>query len=111
MPYADQEQQRAYQREWKRKQRARYKARVIELLGPGCVRCGNDDVRLLELDHIVPIKRPSRGVSSGDEAWRKVATGAAPAADFQLLCANCHVLKTIEDRAGFDPGGRKRREA
>jgi len=109
MPYADKEQQREFQRRWKKEQRRKHKAAVLALLGSRCSVCGNDDVRVLELDHIVPLKRNrTTNVAAGfngTELWRRVAKGDIKDDEVQLLCANCHAIKTADDRRHFNPGG------
>lgn len=100
MPYADPEKQRAFQREWQRKQRRERKTAVIAMLGGACEHCGNNDPRVLEIDHVVPLRRPERTKNSGDagsELWRRVLTGRVARDNVQLLCANCHAIKTLDD--------------
>jgi hypothetical protein len=66
---------------------ARFK--VILLLGGRCVRCGNNDLRVLEINHI------------GKKKWslkvRDLAEIASGKADgFDVRCANCNVLYEYE---------------
>lgn len=100
MAYKDPTKQREFQRIWQAKQRAKYKSIVIEMFGGSCMECGFDNVRALHLDHITAIKRVSystRGADSGSGLWRKVATGKIPKELVQLLCANCHAVKTYNE--------------
>jgi 5-methylcytosine-specific restriction endonuclease McrA len=97
--YKDPDRQRAYQRDHQRRWRLIRKERVIKLLGGGCKRCGFDNPDALELDHIIPVNRKTNGLGdAGSELWRKVANGYIPLSDVQLLCCNCHAIKTAEDR-------------
>jgi 5-methylcytosine-specific restriction endonuclease McrA len=100
VPYADLDKQREFQRKWARNNRKKRKERVIALLGGECVRCGNADSRVLEIDHVVPLRRKDRTNNcsdSGSELWRRVLAGQVAKDDVQLLCANCHAIKTLED--------------
>lgn len=82
-------------RNWQRK------LALIESLGGKCVKCGFDDVRALDIDHIDPggkIK-PKTGYTWG----RRFKDWAANNGNLRLLCANCHRLHTWEQR-GFGRG-------
>ena len=60
-----------------------------------CVTCGMDDIRTLEFDHIVPETKAfgvARAVSLG-YSWSEVLEEIAKC---QILCANCHKVKTAE---------------
>lgn len=46
-----------------------------------CIKCGEVDLRLLELDHIIP----------------KSKKGFSKIENLQTLCSNCHTLKTFEE--------------
>ena len=51
-----------------------------------CARCGFDDYRVLEIDHIIP----------------KIKGGSNTQNNLQILCANCHTIKTWhEDQANL----------
>ena len=70
-------------------------SRAIELLGKRCVHCGETEVTLLQIDHIVPLaavgtKRPRFNA-------RAVVEHPAPKTEFQLLCYPCHKRKTRAD--------------
>lgn len=65
-------------------------------LGGKCVRCGIKDPRVMDFDHINPLeKRYNIGDimwwANRDRIWEEVRK-------CQLLCANCHRIKTMEDR-------------
>ncbi len=69
--------------------------RMISGGPPKCARCGNEDVRVLQIDHIhgdgslvgrtLSIGRLERIIADGEPI------------PLQLLCANCHVIKTVEN--------------
>jgi 5-methylcytosine-specific restriction endonuclease McrA len=105
MAYKDPIKQREFQRNWQAKQRAKYKEIVLDIFGRACITCGFTNVLALQLDHIIPLKRPdysTRGSDTGTGLWRKVATGTIPKKDIQLLCANCHSIKTYNDNHHFE---------
>ncbi len=80
---------RAYRIEAKIKRRQL----LLEMLGGKCVRCGVDDPLLLDFDHIDPktkVKRMSQ-MLVWMQAWSDCV---AEAKKCQLLCANCHRIKT-----------------
>lgn len=104
MPYKDSSKKKQYYRDYARqngaKKRQSVKVRVVEMFGGGCVMCGFADIRALQIDHIVRIKRSKSGTHSGSTLWRRVLGGIIPVESVQLLCANCHAIKTYEERNG-----------
>jgi hypothetical protein len=85
----DAERRRGYNKSWRQARRAR----LIEMLGGKCVRCGATED--LEFDHIDPSAK-SFGVCAGlSKAWDVLVEEAAKC---QLLCKPCHVAKGAEDR-------------
>ena len=79
----------------------------MKLLGGACVYCGyNNNIRALEIDHLVSIRRKSSGVrgASGTVLWQKVANGRIPIKEVQLICSNCHSIKTYNEQYGIDMG-------
>lgn len=117
MAYSDKEKQRAFQRDWQRQQRLARRDKVFSLLGGVCSFCGIGDPRVLQVDHIDPLLRQSaseRHATSGSGLISKLFTGQTPLELVQLLCANCHCIKTHEvdrlmfknrkvDATGFEP--------
>lgn len=86
-----------------------YRTEAIKILGGKCIVCGISDRRVLQFDHIKPVLRKS---------WQRNELTTSRAVSFsifkhkktdniQLLCANCHCIKTIEDRKLFAPSLRK----
>lgn len=75
---------------------------TLEFLGSKCAVCGIDDIRVLEVDHINNDGfKDSTLYSSGNRGRSLQQTWLAVSDDpsrFQLLCANCHKLKTLSAR-------------
>lgn len=69
-----------------------------------CVDCGEDDIRVLEFDHIDPSQKEftiSRGVADG----RGLKSIKAEVEKCEVRCANCHRIRTMENEH-FRPEGR-----
>lgn len=79
----------------------RFKA--LTLLGRACAQCGwDEDMELIEIDHKIALfqrglKRPVSGTTSVSEALRNPE-------GFQLLCPNCHAIKTSLEKRSKNPG-------
>ena len=100
MAYKDKDKQRAFQRAYQAKRRAEHKKTVLEMFGGGCMECGYSNILALQIDHVVAIRRKSRDTrnsDSGANLWRKVAIGEVSEESVQLLCANCHAIKTYNE--------------
>lgn len=69
---------------------------AIENCGGKCVRCGFAEVRVLQFDHVNGGGNQERKVRK-EPTWALVL-GRVWMGDMQLLCANCNVLKSWEDR-------------
>ena len=91
----------------RRRDRERWRARrldAIRVLGYICERCGNGDERVLTIDHReqtengvhVPELR-KRGQGNNMAFLLRVIKGTIPKSEVQLLCANCHTIKTREN--------------
>lgn len=101
MAYKDLEKQKEYQRKWQQARNLAVKLAVVKMMGGECVRCGIKDFRVLQIDHIRPILRKNGG-SSATNMTRLIHRGIVPLNEVQLLCANCHSVKTYEeDRPNF----------
>ena len=95
-------------KEWKKKNpenisrrsklyNANARKELIELLGGKCVRCGFDDPRALQVDHIDGGGCKAVKSIKGNKNYyhlKKVREGSA---DYQLLCANCNWIKRYEN--------------
>jgi len=88
---------------YQQRSRAKMRLKAIAALGGYCKSCNVNDVRVLEFDHIVPIqwrtnkKIKMNGQQNTNEINRLVKQGEDPKQKFQLLCANCHKIKTYEN--------------
>jgi len=72
---------------------------IVDILGGMCVRCGYDDVRALQIDHVNNNGgRERRIIGYGKITtymYNKIKLGSK---DYQLLCANCNFIKLLESR-------------
>lgn len=91
---------KAYQPgDWKKttkvaaRRRLRHRLYLISLLGGKCVKCETSDVRVLQFDHIDP-KSKEFGINK--RLYYSLKVLEPEALKCQLLCANCHVIKTQE---------------
>lgn len=73
-------------------QRVRHEAKVF--LGGKCVRCGFDDFRALQIDHIDGGGTKELRKLGSPGVARKVLRGEP---GYQLLCANCNWIKRVEN--------------
>lgn len=114
MPHRDPEDRRRYHREWyerNKEAQARYMAewrrreyntrrpQVIKVLGGVCVMCGIDDERVLHIDHIHGGGHRERTGKDRVSMFAKIINGERTH-EFQLLCANCHQIKTYYPESG-----------
>ncbi len=88
MPYKNLRQQRDYQLKWMRARRRH------RLAGLTCARCGSSQD--IEIDHIDPRKKASHRIWSWTEKRYQ-----AEMKKCQLLCVECHKVKTREDYVKF----------
>lgn len=85
----------------KRRAKKRLRLEVINALGGQCARCGIDDKRVLEVDHIhgdgSEQRRRNPAERNRATYWLNLLK-AIQAGDIrvQVLCANCHRIKTWE---------------
>lgn len=70
---------------------------AISQLGGKCAECGNNDYRVLQFDHIDGGGDADRGGRNQNNrsVMREVRDGKRD--DIQLLCANCHNIKTYHE--------------
>lgn len=76
-------------KEWKRNKRKS----AIAALGGKCSHCGNDDPRVLQIDHIDGGGNADRK-KSRISILNRIISGSG---GFQLLCANCHCIKSFDN--------------
>lgn len=88
---------RPQQREHGRAYRERVRRGAFALYGSRCVRCGFDDERALQIDHIDGAPEP-RGhkLRGGEGLYRALLSGEKSVDAHQLLCANCNWIKAHE---------------
>src|SRR5205085_10339966 len=73
--------------------------KVFGLYGNKCARCGFDDSRALQLDHIDGGGRRLKE-ERGPRLCAEILAGKHPRHKFQLLCANCNWIKRWERGEG-----------
>lgn len=87
---------------WTRAYRRRIKREALDHYGRACRRCGNDDVRVLSLDHMNGGGEKDRaGAHHRTGGWftyQRLKKRGWPA-DIQVLCLNCHAIVEDERRA------------
>lgn len=68
---------------------------ALEELGAACQQCGFDDHRALHIDHVEGdgLQRDGRNRAGVTAARIRNNPGV-----YQILCANCHAIKTAENR-------------
>ncbi len=86
------ERHREIRKQANNKHRAKLRQRAIAAMGGVCIRCQCDDIRCLQIDHIIPIKG-ERVVYT--KFYYSIIQGDTT--NLQLLCANCHAIKTYEN--------------
>ena len=102
MPYKDKEKQKKAQRLWSRDRNKRHREIVVNKLGGCCIDCNNLDIRVLQIDHKQPLlRKPGAHNTSGTNLINKIFYGKIDINTVCLRCANCHMIKTFEDRLQF----------
>lgn len=93
---------RAYMSQEQSKHYQKWRGKVFHLLGAKCIRCGFDDIRALQIDHIDGGgNHDARTRSGGVLAFYKRIL--ADPSGYQVLCANCNWIKRSEN----DENGRR----
>lgn len=72
----------------------RARSAVLEVLGGVCVRCGFDDPRALQIDHVNGGGKADRRCRGSRKLYSAIVAGEP---GFQLLCANCNTIKRVEN--------------
>ena len=99
MAYKDKNKQKINIRKCNKTQHDKCRKAILDLLGNHCIRCGFDDVRALQVDHI------KGGGSKERKAWKggnnfyllKEILNNGWEGKYQLLCANCNWIKRFEN--------------
>lgn len=77
------------------------KKKTFSLLGGKCLRCGFLDIRALQIDHIngceVSAAERCKAKERGDALYRAILRGEKDMSKYQLLCANCNVIKKFQN--------------
>lgn len=90
-----------YERIRHRKKGQDMKLKVFQLLGNKCARCGLTDERVFQLDHVNgdgAHYRENRHRRRAYIIYESILSGEERLIDHQILCANCHMIKTLEER-------------
>ena len=74
------------------------KLKVYNLLGNKCVKCGFDDPRALQVDHINGGGKKDIRNNSGYMRYRKIMNDPLAKEHYQILCANCNWIKRHENK-------------
>lgn len=73
----------------------KFKIKIFELLGDKCKICGFSDKRALQIDHINGGGHKHRKGKNQIKLMKYVLKRPE---EFQILCANCNVIKRIENK-------------
>lgn len=72
---------------------------TLTILGNKCVKCGFDDARALQIDHINGGGVRELKKVNGASYWNQVIKSVLNKENkFQLLCANCNWIKRSENK-------------
>lgn len=87
------------------KLREEFRTNMLAFLAEkSCVKCGENDIRVLEFDHIHDSQKDfsiSQAVRIG-KTWSQVSDEIKKC---QILCANCHKIKTAEQFGWYKSTG------
>lgn len=73
------------------------RVRIVDLFGGGCARCGFNDIRALQIDHIKGGGNRERKRSGSTYYNQVLKSFAANEGKYQILCANCNWIKRVEN--------------
>ncbi len=91
-----------------RRIREQDRTELIQKMGGKCSICGFSDERALQIDHVEAVGQ-NRKERNGYSYWRTIAKNIdAGDTNYQLLCANCHCIKTRENDE-YNKARKKRR--
>lgn len=83
------------ERAYLRRRYSKNRVKILDILGGKCVNCGHSDYDVLQIDHIIPIKFPSGRRLSNMQMFFRILNGKLSPKELQILCANCHMKKTV----------------
>lgn len=92
-------QAKTYERTHRVTQHKKLRRLIIEKLGGRCCKCGFDDARALQIDHVHGGGSKERrliGRGNGATFYKKVLADTEN--KYQLLCANCNWIKRYENK-------------
>lgn len=69
--------------------------KAVIILGGTCARCGFDDIRALQVDHIDGGGLQEVSAIGTYQIYKRIADGATDG--YQVLCANCNWIKRYEN--------------
>ena len=94
-----------------RQRRQKVREQLLDALGRKCARCGYDaDVRALQIDHVNGGGCKERKDFPSRDAYYNYILQSAKDGAYQILCANCNVIKRIEEKEhGNGPARRTQR--
>jgi hypothetical protein len=93
---------------WQLTRMTELKNKVFDILGRKCVKCGFDDWRALQVDHIfndgwADISPTSKKRRTGLNIYYQIVRSPEEAKKiYQILCANCNHIKEMERRRFMD---------
>ena len=90
MAYKNIEDKRAGEKRY----RLKLRRQALAILGGKCCRCGFDDYRALQVDHINGGGRAEQEIRGNGGIYRKIRDGETE--EYQLLCSNCNWIKKYE---------------
>lgn len=88
----------------KKHKMAQKKNEIIKTLGGKCVKCGNDDVRVLDIHHKNG-KLKKRPPKLHYTMWNRLKEWEENMGNLELLCANCHRIHTWAERRIHNEAG------
>ncbi len=83
-----------YNHQYQKDRREKIRKASLDLLGGKCIQCGITDSRVLQIDHVLNDGKIDRK-DTRDTQVRLEKIIRYPER-YQLLCANCHAIKTFE---------------
>jgi len=81
--------------------RTQTRLKIIEILGGKCVRCGETDMRCLQVDHVNGGGNKERR-NTGNNNSKLYRRMLEHPEDYQLLCANCNWKKRYENNERYN---------
>jgi hypothetical protein len=105
---------RNYAREWRKKHRDKIKEydkkrpdygkqsrlvheKAIRKLGGKCVRCGETDIRVLQINHINGGGCRELSRRKATSFYRDIVAGRRKTDDLDVRCANCNILARYKE--------------